>query len=384
MVLSMNNVSSIHDCFGCGVCAAACAKKCIQIEWNEHGFYEPVVHLDDCVDCGVCLKVCSFCNDTVRDPFVPVCYETWSDDASIRHTASSGGVGFELARMCMKKENSQTVVVRYNPDKERAEHYVASDEADLKASMGSKYIQSYTLDALRTIDFKGNVFFAGTPCQVASLRRWIRMRKAEDRFVLVDFFCHGIPSALAWQNYLYLHELETGKLMGVSWRDKDTGWHDSWAMSLQGEKGTVHVRRSEGDLFYSIFLGGWCMNPACRKQCKFKYDKSAADIRIGDLWGSKYKKDNEGVSALVAFTSKGQETIAALQGCTVLPSTFDVVAQGQMKRNAKGAWLSPLVMRRLSLRKPLTMKAWRKYNKMEFYAHVPMLALRKISKLIKI
>lgn len=378
----MNNVSSIHDCFGCGVCAAACSKKCIRIAWNKQGFYEPVVHLDDCIDCGICLKVCSFNNETLHETYSPKSYEAWSNDENIRHTASSGGVGFELARICMKG-GAQTVVVKYVPNKKCAEHYVAVDEKSLMTSMGSKYIQSYTVDALRQIDFKHKVFFSGTPCQVASLRRWIRMRKAEDRFILVDFFCHGVPSALAWKNYLAIHESETGKLHRVSWRDKDTAWHDSWAMLLQGEKGTVHVRRSEGDLFYSIFLGGWCMNPACRKQCKFKYDKSSADIRIGDLWGNKYKSDTEGVSALVAFTKKGQELISTLQGCTVIPSTFDVVAQGQMKENAKGAWLSPLVMWQLSRQKKLSLKEWKMYNRMEFYAHIPLLLLRKILQMIK-
>lgn len=378
----MNNVSYIHGCFGCGVCAAACARKCIRLKMNKQGFYEPFVHLEDCVDCGICRKVCSFINETELLPFLPQSYEAWSNDGAIRHTASSGGIGFELARMCVEK-GFQAVVVRYNTERKRAEHYVASGVEDLMDSIGSKYIQSYTLEALRQINFKQRVFFVGTPCQVASLRRWIRMRKAEDSFVLVDFFCHGVPSALAWKNYLKIHEGITGNLTDVSWRDKDTGWHDSWAMLLRGNKGTVHVRRSEGDLFYSIFLGGWCMNPACSKQCKFKYDKSLADIRIGDLWGYKYRNEKEGVSALVAFTEKGEETIASLQRCTTLPSTFEVVAEGQMRNNAKGALLAPLVMRRLSRKNYLSMKEWNRYNRMEFYTQIPFLALRKLSKIIK-
>ena len=37
----MNNISNIHDCYGCGVCATVCAKQIISIELNGDGFYEP-------------------------------------------------------------------------------------------------------------------------------------------------------------------------------------------------------------------------------------------------------------------------------------------------------------------------------------------------------
>ena len=31
----MNNISKIHDCYGCGVCATACGRKIIEISLNE-------------------------------------------------------------------------------------------------------------------------------------------------------------------------------------------------------------------------------------------------------------------------------------------------------------------------------------------------------------
>lgn len=375
----MNNVSSIHDCFGCGVCAIACAKKCIRIVMNHAGFYEPVVDADVCVECGQCLKVCSFYNNYVQENAPIRCYESWNENETIRKEASSGGLGFEIARTCYR-QGIQTILVRYNAEKERAEHYVVVDEKSLYASMGSKYIQSYTLDAFRQINLKEKQLIVGTPCQIASLRRWIKMRKAENNFLLIDFFCHGVPSALAWKNYLDIYKDKTGIINKVSWRDKDKGWHDSWAMKMSGKRGEVHIRHSQGDLFYSIFLGGWCMNPACRKHCKFKFEKSAADIRIGDLWGRKYIHDDKGVSALVAFTEKGQNVISSLEGCTIISSTFDIVAEGQMKGNAKAAWLSPFVMRRLKNGKQLSLRQWHLMNRMEFYVHVPFLVWTKIRK----
>ena len=64
---------------------------------------------------------------------------------------------------------------------------------------------------------------------------------------------------------------------------RDGMTHGGWF--IKGEKSYYNKKRSEGDLFYKFFLGNMCLGRACYKDCKFKYLNSAADIRIGDLWG---------------------------------------------------------------------------------------------------
>ena len=57
----MNNISHIHSCYGCAVCAMACPKKIIDIHLNSNGFYEPYITDESkCVNCGLCLDVCSY------------------------------------------------------------------------------------------------------------------------------------------------------------------------------------------------------------------------------------------------------------------------------------------------------------------------------------
>ena len=80
------------------------------------------------------------------------------------------------------------------------------------------------------------------------------------------------------------------------------------------------------------------------ENCKYKYDKSSADIRIGDLWGETYKDDDKGVSALVAFTKKGHDVVKNLTNVTLIEHPFEVVAEGQMKSNARAIDTYPLVM----------------------------------------
>lgn len=83
-------------------------------------------------------------------------------------------------------------------------------------------------------------------------------------------------------------------------------------------------------MFYRLFLSDACLGKACYEKCKYKYDQSAADIRIGDAWGSHYKDDEKGVSAAIALTDKGNELLRCCN-CELEPLNFDVVAEGQMK-----------------------------------------------------
>lgn len=89
------------------------------------------------------------------------------------------------------------------------------------------------------------------------------------------------------------------------------------------------------------------------KDCKYKYNRSAADIRIGDLWGKTYKSNEEGVSALVAFTDKGVSIIENLQDVTLVEHPFEIVAEGQMKKNASSKEISTIVMAMLKKQVPL-------------------------------
>lgn len=91
---------------------------------------------------------------------------------------------------------------------------------------------------------------------------------------------------------------------------------------------------SQGDKFYALFLGDQCLGKQCYEHCKFKYDQSSADIRIGDLWGAAYKNDEKGVSAAVSFTEKGDRLLHELD-CNLVEQPFEVVAEGQMRTMPK-------------------------------------------------
>lgn len=363
-----SNVSNVHDCYGCGVCAASCGKKIIKIRLNRNGFYQPYIdETEKCSECGICLDVCAFIHKerALKSEERNVkSWAAWSNDERIRRKCSSGGIGFEIGKQLIE-QGYQVVGCRYNVENQRAEHYIASTINDFIQSIGSKYIQSYTADAFKKIQRRRQKYLVtGTPCQIDSFRRMIRKFGCEDNFILMDFYCHCVPSMLAWKAYIKMLEPKIGKVTYASWRNKfEYGWHDSWLMGMDGEKTSepidwhdsynilirekktfVQSRKSQGDLFYKLFLGDMALGPQCQTQCKYKYDKSSADIRIGDLWGNTYKDDQKGVSALVSFTEKGKKVIESLKNVTLIEHPFDVVAEGQMKDNAHAIDTAPLVM----------------------------------------
>lgn len=344
------NIDKVHDCYGCGVCATACGRKIIEISLNADGFYEP--HLTDeskCTNCGICTDVCAYLHEDLSLKETDVHpYAAWSKDHMVRRKCSSGGAGFEIGKYLIG-QGYKVCGVRYDAEKERAEHYIASTIEELIPSAGSKYIQSYTVDGFKAINRKEKYLVTGTPCQIDSFRRYIQKFHCEDNFVLLDFFCHGVPSMLVWKKYTEWAEKQVGKITYASWRNKWTGWHDSWAMGIDGEehgekvnwhdsynilirgkKSFLESRMSQGDMFYALFLGDCCLGKQCYDHCKYKYDQSSADIRIGDLWGKTYNDNEDGVSGAVAFTEKGGEILRKCN-CELVEHGFDIVAEGQMK-----------------------------------------------------
>lgn len=358
------NISAYPNCFGCGVCSSVCPKGIISLQRNSDGFYQPQIEDGGmCIECGICLKVCAYNKtQTCGINQDTIGYASWSKDAAVRRKSSSGGTGFEIARNLINK-GYKFIGVRYNIEKGRAEHYIACTEKELIASTGSKYIPSFTEDAFKSIRKGEKYVIAGTPCQIASLRNLIKIRNMEEDVVLIDFFCHGVPSLNMWDKYTMEAEKKVGKLTFVSWRNKRTGWHDSWAMAIDGEehgepvnwhdsynmlikkkKCYLNSRFSQGDMFYKFFLGNMCFNKSCYKDCRFKMLNSSADIRIGDLWGNKYASNELGITGVIAFTDVGKQVLSQ-SNVELIPEMIDVVTDGQMRENSKIPYYYSFLMR---------------------------------------
>ncbi len=329
--MTTNNITNIKNCFGCGVCSKICPIKIIDLKLNPEGFYTPfITNNDQCIHCGLCRETCAYINtSTFLKPLKS--YAAWSTNDTILHDSSSGGICYMIANKLQTK-GYDICAVKFNPIKNRAEHYIAHNNIELQESLGSKYIQSYTIAGFRDINLKKNTLVVGTPCQIDSFRHLIIKRKVEDNFILIDFFCHGIPSWFLWNKYV--KELSLGKLKSASWRNKDNGWHDSWLIKAEGEKGEIASSyKKDKDMFYKLFLSDTCLNKPCYISCKYKQTKSAADIRVGDFWGKTYSQNDKGVSIVITYNDKGNNILKELSDCTLKEHPIDICLEGQMSHN---------------------------------------------------
>ena len=146
----------------------------------------------------------------------------------------------------------------------------------------------------------------GTPCQIYGLASVLERKKMRNRAILVDLFCHGVPSYLVWEEYLksLQKHLKTDKLTDVVFRDKSIGWHN-FVIRLDGGQHS-YKESSEGDLFYHAFFDNVLFSKACF-DCPVRKEISKADIRLGDYWGKRYQNRDDGVSAVLLLTEEGKD-----------------------------------------------------------------------------
>ena len=327
--------SEAIECVGCGMCAVVCSKNSLKIEMNKSGFYTTRKIHDNCNNCGLCKEVCPMYGENISLSHPQCCFSAYSLNDETRKTCSSGGVGHEIANLLLSK-GWEVCGVIYDAKCNRAAHTVCKSEDDLERVKGSKYLQSYTVQAFNEVanGLKQNRKYVvfGTPCQIAAFDKYSRILRRRTNLLLIDFFCHGVPSYLLWESYLgELTKRHRGTIRNVRFRDKRNGWH-AFTMAIEYDDSTYYSdRHLDKDMFYEFFLGNYCLNDSCYNSI-YRYLNSKADIRLGDLWGRKFESNREGVSGMIVFTNAGMDILDTLrESCRISAETMETVTEGQIK-----------------------------------------------------
>lgn len=299
-------------CCGCSSCVQVCPQQCINMKEDVEGFLYPSVDSSICVGCLKCEKTCPCLNqDDERFPIGS--YASINQDSEIRKQSSSGGTFYKLAHKIID-EGGVVFGARFD-DNLNVIHDLAVDTDGLRNFIGSKYVQSSISDCFkkcRELLQKGtNVLFAGTPCQIAGLRKFLQKDYAN--LITVDVICHGVPSPLVWRKYV--KEVSQNKrITHMSFRDKRDGWYN-YRVTFNSQNEDLYSCLFRDDPYMQLFLNDYTLRPSCYN-CPAKSGRSGSDITLGDLWGvdvlSPSMYDGKGTGLVLVSTMKGKKNLLEL------------------------------------------------------------------------
>ena len=306
--------SAIRECTSCQMCAAVCPKNAINIYLNADGFYRPAINNSLCVDCGICAKVCYKFDGNIetfgkKKLESTKLYGATAKQADIVDSTTSGGIADLLAHALIH-EGYKCIGVVYDSDNDCAKDVIATSEKETIGFRGSKYIQSYTIDAFKDIvkncRYEKYAVF-GTPCHIYALDRYLKQCHVRDKHMLVDLYCHGCPSMNVWKKYVngIKRKIEEKKIDYVNFRSKIKGWGNFYVVVVVVDGKPVYYSNYKKNDFFDLFFSDQVLNEACN-DCKLRGTLEYTDIRLGDFWGKQYILNNKGVSAVSLVTDNAK------------------------------------------------------------------------------
>lgn len=313
------------DCAGCTLCAQLCPVKAISIEKDENGFIYPKIDNEKCLKCGMCKRNCMFQNNELLNKNISSYAFLFNN--SIIKESSSGGAFAALAMHFINNCGTVYGCALIKEDNNLVPKHIRIDSIDkISILQGSKYVMSDLNGVFKNIsdDLKEGkeVLFCGTPCQVASIKKYLLIKKANiEKLLTIDLICHGVPSYQFFQDYInFLNKKINGKIYNIKFRDKCDSWDLKGKIEYYDKRGKNKIKSlyNNTSSYYRLFLDGLIYRENCYN-CKYAIKDRIGDITLGDFWGIEIeypellKKNNgkidekKGVSCVLINTNKGRK-----------------------------------------------------------------------------
>ena len=274
-------------CSGCSACYNICPTHSISMLENKLGEIHPVINESSCIACGKCLSVCPNNNDNLlSSPYI--CYAGWRRNKKSRETSSSGGIAALLSEIYIQK-GGIVYGVEYNRN-EGVNFNRALTEKKLDNFKGSKYVQATIGNAFQKVSedlLKGyNVFFVGTPCQVAGLETYISHSaccEKRNNLITADLLCHGVvPQRYLFEEIEYLEAKHGIQADQIIFRSNNPKRNYHFTLLQNGAE--VYNIKAETQRYFYCFLHSVTCRESCL-HCQYKQKKRIGDITIGDFIG---------------------------------------------------------------------------------------------------
>lgn len=335
-----------NACTGCSACMSACPVDCIKMEMDTEGFLYPAVDESVCINCRNCRNICPVLNKPQTKSVPIAAYGARLSDSSELYNSASGGAFYSIA--CRWLDMGAQIWGASFDESLNVVHSKAESIEELQSIRKSKYAQSDLGEAFQnisdTLKSGRKVLFSGTPCQIAGLVHFLD--GVPDNLFLVQVFCAHVLSPGIWNKYVKEIENEhQAKITHFEFRFKQNcdnsdsfqngkaiaGWKNS-CLQMVFSDGRTEIIPWEKDILANAFMDALLLRPSCT-ECQFKLGmQTYADIAIGDFWGCENVRpdcfDPRGVSALIAYSSRGQEEIEALKDMVVFKVDVSDILRG--------------------------------------------------------
>ncbi len=245
-------------------------------------------------------------------------YYGWNKDAEQLKQSASGG-GTSIIAESIIQQGGVVFGVAYASDFKSAGYVCAETVDDLSQMKGSKYIYSgmgmlngvSVYDEIEAKLRSGKpVLVTGLGCFIGGVKRRLELHGVDtSNLYTIDLICHGPTMPDVQCDYIETLEKKFhSKVVSFSSRYKKIGWTPPY-IHVEFKNGKVYNRRLyESDFGYAFqtYSRGSCYN------CHFKGNNHAADITVGDFWGTKPgmpEYNENGVSVFLCRTDKGRKLI---------------------------------------------------------------------------
>lgn len=298
-----------HQCYGCGSCVQECSQHAINMKMDTNGFYYPEIDQTKCIECGQCKNVCPALWVRPGEGGDYKFYSGYYAQPEVVLKSSSGGMFHSIAEWIIKM-HGVVFGAAYTDDYMVAHRYVETME-DLELLYRSKYVQSKIgntyQDVVKFLKQDRWVFFVGSSCQVAGLKRYLK--KDYDKLITMDYVCGSAFSPEVYM--LYLKELESNarsRITEVNFRDKSKATWKDFYFTIYFENGTEYREKWYENAyiqgaFSKLYTRDSCFN------CQYKKMNSGSDFTCGDMWKKNQvltKEEEQGISVLIVKTKKAE------------------------------------------------------------------------------
>lgn len=337
----INNLDEA-TCCGCEVCVHVCPKKCITMNEGTLGARIAVASYDHCIQCGKCESYCPIRQlEHSQDNLKKQVYAGYCKNSDMRNRGASGGIAPLIAQRLF--DVGYEVYGAAFDESNHLRHICAKNQEDLLKIAKSKYLQSTMTAVYASIHQKlkdgDSVLFIGTPCQNAAIHRYIPSQY-HSKMVLVDFFCHGVPSQRFFDECLAYEDNVMGvittayKFRSKPKRAVSPHYFTKVYKNSKGKEKTV-TKLYFNSLFYAAFQKYITLRESCYN-CKFSSSERVSDITVGDF----HEIDNyisginrfDGVSRIIINTDKGREVFDMIRDALWIHE----LDMGELQRNGHG------------------------------------------------